>query len=173
MLRWWGNGQILGMKKRRDNTSWRLDHLVSLSAYNIYTPILSHNVNKPTRYQFNSISGAYVCGCHPFWRGWSWSHILYHVFQGTTHSIRKRTYKRFVAQDLLADMMQVDWNDVYSCKDLHLATDIFARKFRDTFNKHAPWILYQQSKERTDISCHLLDPETDIFYNLPGPETDP
>ena len=144
-------------------------HLVSLSklvesACNIC--YLTQIVNKPTRYQFNSISGNTDISCidHAYTNAkFRCSDVVVTPFGGSDHdlisytryskdppspskTIRRRSYKKFVAQDFLADMRQVDWNDVYSCRDLDLATDIFTRKFRDVLNKHAPWIVYQQRK---------------------------
>ena len=62
-------------------------------------------------------------------------------------TIRRRSYKTFVADSFLADLSQVDWTEVYTCQDLDLAVDTFTRKYREVLNQHAPWIVYQQRKK--------------------------
>ena len=64
-------------------------------------------------------------------------------------TIRRISYKTFVADNFLADLGQVDWTDVYHSQDVDLAVDIFTRKFREVLNKHAPWIIFQQRKKFT------------------------
>ena len=40
----------------------------------------------------------------------------------------------------------IDWSDVLGCLDLDEAVQLFTYKYKDIFNKHAPWIIYQQRK---------------------------
>ena len=63
-----------------------------------------------------------------------------------SRTIRRRSYKNFIPEHFINDMAAVDWSDVYACKDLEQAVDIFTRKFRQVLNLHAPWIAYQQRK---------------------------
>ena len=53
-------------------------------------------------------------------------------------TIRRRSYKEFVEEDLLSDIAGVDWTDVYTSNDVDTATEIFTRKFRYVLNVHAP-----------------------------------
>ena len=64
----------------------------------------------------------------------------------SARTIRKRTYKNFVENDFIDDMKKVDWSDVYQCQDVHLAAEIFSRKFAEVLNHHAPWVIYQERK---------------------------
>ena len=144
-------------------------HLVSLSrlvesACNVCN--LTQIVHKPTRYQFNSITGKTDISCidHAYTNAkFRCSDVVVSSFGGSDHdlisytryskeppnpakTIRRRSYKNFVAHDFQTDLREVDWTDVYSCMDLDQATDILTTKFRDVLDKHAPWIVYQERK---------------------------
>ena len=60
--------------------------------------------------------------------------------------IRKRSYKNFVKEAFIEDLKKVDWEEVYACKDVDTAAEVFSRKFRYILNIHAPWIKIQQRK---------------------------
>ena len=60
--------------------------------------------------------------------------------------IRKRSYKKFVKEEFIEDLKQVDWTEVYGCDDVDAAAEIFSRKFRYVLNNHAPWIKIQERK---------------------------
>ena len=76
-------------------------------------------------------------------------------------TIRKRSYKEFVPEKYLEDLVKVNWNDVLCCEDLDMATDLFTRKLRYILNIHAPWIIFQQRKS----FCPWLTPETKQLMN--------
>ena len=61
-------------------------------------------------------------------------------------SVKKRSYKNFDSAKFLEDLSFVTWDDVLSCPDLDLATEIFTYKFKSVLDIHAPWIRYQQRK---------------------------
>ena len=61
-------------------------------------------------------------------------------------TVRKRSYKNFKKEDFLADLEQVDWSDLYTCRDVDLSVELFTRKFRNILNIHAPWIIFQHRK---------------------------
>ena len=60
--------------------------------------------------------------------------------------IRKRSYKNFVKEAFIEDMKNVDWSDVYTCKDVDMAAEMFGSKFRFILNNHAPWVKIQARK---------------------------
>ena len=126
----------------------------------------SQLVSLPTRFQFNSVTGATSISCidHVYTNfKFRCSNVSVTAFGGSDHdligytryskdppqparTIRRRSYKTFVAGDFLTEMRQVDWSEVLHSQDVDLAVDILTRKFRDVLNSHAPWIIYQQRK---------------------------
>ena len=145
-------------------------HLVTLSrlvqaACNV--GYFTQLVSGPTRFQYNSVSGITDMSCidHIYTNAkFRCSNVVITSFGGSDHdligytrfskdppsparTIRKRSYKKFVADDFLSELRKVDWGDVYQCVDLDIAADTFTRKFRDVLNRHAPWIIYQQRKK--------------------------
>ena len=60
--------------------------------------------------------------------------------------IRKRSYKNFKVEEFIEDLKKVDWTDVYTCKDVDMAAEVFGRKFRFIVNQHAPWVRIQARK---------------------------
>ena len=46
----------------------------------------------------------------------------------------------------LAEVGRTDWQEVYSCSEVDMATEVFSRKFRNVLNVHAPWVRVQQRK---------------------------
>ena len=63
-----------------------------------------------------------------------------------SRTIRRRSYKNFVAGEFLQDLGDVDWTDVLTSCDLDTAVDLFTEKFKSVLNKHAPWIIFQLRK---------------------------
>ena len=76
--------------------------------------------------------------------------------QSPPRTIRKRSYKKFVLEKYLEDLSKVDWEDVLSCGDLDIATEIFTIKLRNVLDIHAPWIIFQRRKS----FCPWLTEET-------------
>ena len=127
---------------------------------------LSQLVRVPTRVQYNSISNRTSMSCidHVYTNARHYcSPITVTPFGNSDHdmigytryskeppaparTIRKRSYKDFVAADFLADLSHVEWTDVLCCDDIDMATDILTTKLRDVVNIHAPWIIFQQRK---------------------------
>ena len=144
-------------------------HLISLSRLvesvcNVCN--ITQMVSKPTRYQFNSITGRTDISCidHIYTNAkFRCSDATVTPFGGSDHdlvsyvryskdppnpsrTVRKRSYKKFIAQDFLDEIRQVDWSDVYSSRDLDIATELMTSKFKEVLNRHAPWTVYQQRK---------------------------
>jgi hypothetical protein len=131
------------------------------NAYN-----LSQLVTEATRIQYNSIENTTSISCidHVYTNArYRCSTVTVTSFGSSDHdllgytrfskeptaparTVRKRSYKNFVAENFLEDMSHVDWTDVLSCVDVDMATDIFTTKIRDILNLHAPWIIFQQRK---------------------------
>ena len=44
------------------------------------------------------------------------------------------------------DLKQVDWTDVYACKDVDAAAEVFGWKFKYILNNHAPYVKIQSRK---------------------------
>ena len=121
-------------------------------------------VTVPTRFQFNRVRGVTDISCidHVYTNAkHRCSPISVIPFGGSDHdcigytrysklpparTIRKKTYNNFVENDFIDDMKKVDWSDVYQCQDVHLAAEIFSRKFAEVLNHHAPWVIYQERK---------------------------
>ena len=147
-------------------------HLVSLArmvqaACNLGN--FSQLVTAPTRFQFNRVSGLTDSSCidHIYTNyKYRCSDITIVPFGGSDHdmvvytrfskdppapsrTIRRRSYKTFLAENFLEDLSQVDWGEVYLCQDLDLAVDTFTRIFREVLDKHAPWVVFQQRKKFT------------------------
>ena len=121
----------------------------------------SQLVSVPTRSQFNSVTGVADISCidHVYTdHKYRCSAVSVSSFGGSDHdligytryskdppvpdrTIRKRSYKSFVADDFLAELSNVDWTEVFLSQDVDMAVDIFTRKFRDVLNNHAPWII--------------------------------
>ena len=144
-------------------------HLVSLSrivqtACN--TSNFSQLVTSPTRSQFNrarnmmDISLIDHVYCNTKFRC---SKVSVHSFGNSDHdligytrfskeprppacTVRKRSYKAFEQDLFLADLANVDWGQVYSCRDVDAAVTTFTRLFQSILNTHAPWITFQQRK---------------------------
>ena len=87
--------------------------------------------------------------------------------------IRKRSYKEFEKEAFIEDLKKVDWSDVYHCKDVDTAAEVFGRKFRFILNEHAPWVKIQSrknfspwlTKETKDL-MNLRDEWKDKFKEL-------
>ena len=60
--------------------------------------------------------------------------------------IKKRSFKNFEKGAFIDDLKQVDWTDVYACKDVDAAAEVFGRKFKYVLNNHAPWVKIQSRK---------------------------
>ena len=60
--------------------------------------------------------------------------------------IRKQSYKKFEKKAFIEDMKKVDWAEVYTCRDVDKAAEVFGGKFRYVLNKHAPWVKIQARK---------------------------
>ena len=137
-------------------------HLVSLSrmvqaACNLGN--FCQLVSVPTRFQFNRVRGETEISCidHIYTNcKFRCSEVNVIPFGGSDHdllmylryskdppdparTIRRRSYKTFVADNFLADLSKVDWTEVYTCQDLDVAVDTFTRNFREVLNPHAPW----------------------------------
>ena len=63
-----------------------------------------------------------------------------------TRTLRTRSYKKFKRVDFIQDVANVDWQDVYSCRDVDSAVEVFTNKFRYILNNHAPWVNFQQKQ---------------------------
>ena len=61
-------------------------------------------------------------------------------------TIRKRSYKSFNESKYLADIAQLDFTDVYCCRDVDDAAALLTSKLVGVLNIHAPWIIFQQRK---------------------------
>ena len=86
-----------------------------------------------------------------------------------SRTIRKRSYKKFVKENFLADLATIDWSDVLSCPDLDAAAMLFCEKFRFVLDKHAPWVLFQLRKNfKPWITQSTLDlmKERDYWKNV-------
>ena len=123
-------------------------------------------VSGPTRSQLNRVSGVTEMSCidHVFTNfKYRCSTPIVIPFGGSDHdlvgyirfskdppepsrTIRKRSYKKFVQADFLADLRAVDWSEVYQSWDVDLATEIFTMKFQEVLNSHVPWITFQKRK---------------------------
>ena len=64
----------------------------------------------------------------------------------SARTIRRRSYKGFVEEEFKNDISMISWSDLYACKDLDKAVDIFTRKFRQVLDIHAPWVIFQKRK---------------------------
>ena len=60
--------------------------------------------------------------------------------------IKKRSFKNFEKGAFIDDLKRVDWTDVYACKDVDAAAEVFGRKFKYVLNNHAPWVKIQSRK---------------------------
>ena len=123
-------------------------------------------VTSPTRSQYNSVKGMTDISCidHVYCNtkfrcsgvsvlsfGSSDHDILSYIRYSKVpaspaRTIRKRSYKRFVREDFLAELSKVDWSPVYMCQDVDQAEVTFTRLFQSVINVHAPWVQYQQRK---------------------------
>ena len=123
-------------------------------------------VRTQTRSQFNSTTGKTDISCidHVYTNArFRCSDVSVFSFGGSDHdiigytryskdppqpskTIRKRTYKKFVREEFLADLSLVDWTEVLQCVDVDHAADVLTDKFRQVLNNHAPWTVYQQRK---------------------------
>ena len=63
-----------------------------------------------------------------------------------SRTIRRRSYKKFVQEEFLQDLGNVDWTEVFQCQEVDRAVETFTVKFVDVLNLHPPWIVYQQRK---------------------------
>ena len=85
------------------------------------------------------------------------SYIRYSKGPSTpSRKIGRRSYKNFVETDYLADLGNIDWNDVLATEDLDRAVDILTEKLNFVLNKHAPWKVFQLRKS----FCPWLTDET-------------
>ena len=127
----------------------------------------SQLVSKPTRSQFNSTSGVTDISCidHIYTNfKFRCSAVSVTSFGASDHDIigytrysrdppspakvvRKRSYKEFIQEDFLSDLREVDWSEVYLCKDVDEATDTLTNKFKFVIDQHAPWVIFQQRKK--------------------------
>ena len=144
-------------------------HLLSISRL-VQDTCNTHNfsqlVKEPTRMQHNSVQNRTEISCidHVYTNvKYRCSDVTVSPFGNSDHdmisytrynkeppapaqTIRKRSYKNFVEEKYLADLAQIDWNDVLCCGDLDMATEILTKKLRYVLNVHAPWIIFQQRK---------------------------
>ena len=66
-----------------------------------------------------------------------------------SRTIRKRSYKTFDPEAYISDMSETDFTEVYCSTDVDEAAEILTNRVVDVLDKHAPWIVYQQSKHYT------------------------
>ena len=73
-------------------------------------------------------------------------------------TIRRRSYKNFVAEDFIADLTNSNWYLVYSSQDVDTAVERFTALFNEALDHHAPLITYQQRKKYTPwVTSETLD----------------
>ena len=126
----------------------------------------SQLVSMPTRSQYNSVQDTTAKSCidHVYTnRKYRCSKVTVYPFGGSDHdligytrytkvppapsrTIRKRSYKKFIKEEFLQQLKQVDWTEVYNCQDVERAAVTFTKKFVHVLNCHAPWIVYQERK---------------------------
>ena len=126
----------------------------------------SQLVTEPTRFMYNSVNNTTEESCldHIYTNAeYKCSPVTIKAFGASDHdlvtytrysktqptntkTIRGRSYKNFCPTNFLQDLQMIDWSDVLGCLDLDEAVKLFTYKFNDIFNKHAPWIIYQQRK---------------------------
>ena len=46
----------------------------------------------------------------------------------------------------MEDISKLDFRDVYVCQDVNEAASLLTSKLVEVLDKHAPWIVFQQSK---------------------------
>ena len=129
----------------------------------------SQLVNSPTRYQYNSVADRTDISCidHIYTNcKVRCSEVTVSPFGNSDHdmigyvrfskdpptparTIRKRSYKTFVAQDFTNHLSSIDWWPVYVCQDVDDAVRIFTDLFRHVLNQHAPWTIFQLRKKFT------------------------
>ena len=142
-------------------------HLHSLSklvhdACNIYG--FSQMVQAPTRIQYNDVSGTTSTSCidHVYTNNqFRCSKVSVIPFGNSDHdlisyvryskeppaparTIRRRSYKNFVAEDFIADLTNSNWYLVYSSQDVDTAVERFTALFNEALDHHAALITYQQ-----------------------------
>ena len=60
------------------------------------------------------------------------------------NTIKKRSYRNFVIEDFLTEVLQSDINtSVLECTDIDTAAEVFEEKFRKILDKHAPIKIFQ------------------------------
>ena len=126
----------------------------------------SQLVTEPTRFQYNSLTGVTSKSCldHVYTNfKYRCSEVTVSSFGNSDHqlisyvryskepspparTIRKRSYKKFVANDFLNDLKQIDWTPVYTEREIDGAVDVFTRLFKEILDLHAPWVSYQERK---------------------------
>ena len=127
----------------------------------------SQLVSSPTRFQFNRVTGEtdYSCIDHIYSNSsFRCTNPQVLPFGGSDHdlisftrlakeppkmgkTVVKRSYKNFNLEAFTLELSLVDWVDVYVCRDIDQAVEIFTQKFNEVLDNHAKWIIYQERKK--------------------------